>query len=133
MNRLTDGNIKVCVGHIQLTATATDNVTREDDLMFEYKIDLYNDGRGVHGGYDFRVGKLSLRQYNSGDTVEYSHNPFADENHDPFNASGTYPMGIHKIRWNVCDSSGNIGVCETLFEIKDCMAPIPKCKTGLLT
>ena len=128
-----DPNIKVCVGHIQLTAIATDNVTREDDLMFEYKIDLYNDGRGVHGGYDFRVGKLSLRQYNSGDTVEYSHNPFADENHDPFNASGTYPMGIHKIRWNVCDSSGNIGVCETLFEIKDCMAPIPKCKTGLLT
>jgi len=128
-----DPNIKVCVGHIQLTATATDNITQEDDLMFEYKIDLYNDGRGGHGGYDYRVGKLSLLQYNSGDTVEYSHNPFADENHDPFNASGTYPMGIHKIRWNVCDSSGNIGVCETLFEIKDCMAPIPKCKTGLLT
>lgn len=128
-----DSNIKVCVGHIQLTATATDNITREDDLMFEYKIDLYNDGRGGHGGYDFRVGKLSKHQHNKGDTVEYGPNPFADDYYNPFKASGTYPIGIHRIRWNVCDSSGNVGVCETLFEIKDCMAPIPKCKTGLLT
>ncbi len=128
-----DSNIKVCVGHIQLTASATDNLTQEDDLMFEYKIDLYNDGRGGHGGYDFRVGKLSKHQHNMGDTVEYGPNPFADDHYNPFKASGTYPIGIHRIRWNVCDSSGNIGVCETLFEIKDCMAPIPKCKTGLLT
>lgn len=128
-----DSNIKVCVGHIQLTASATDNITREDDLMFEYKFDLYNDGRGVHGGYDFRVGKLSKHQHNTGDTVEYGPNPFADDYYNPFKASGTYPIGIHRIRWNVCDSSGNVGVCETLFEIIDCMAPIPKCKTGLLT
>ncbi|MBK8243217.1 MAG: T9SS type A sorting domain-containing protein [Saprospiraceae bacterium] len=128
-----DSNIKVCVGHIQLTASATDNITREDDLMFEYKFDLYNDGRGVHGGYDFRVGKLSKHQHNTGDTVEYGPNPFADDYYNPFKASGTYPIGIHRIRWNVCDSSGNVGVCETLFEIKDCLAPIPKCKTGLLT
>lgn len=128
-----DSNIKVCVGHIQLTASATDNITQEDDLMFEYKIDLYNDGRGGHGSYDFRVGKLSKHQHNMGDTVEYGPNPFADDHYNPFKASGTYPIGIHRIRWNVCDSSGNIGVCETLFEIKDCMAPIPKCKTGLLT
>lgn len=128
-----DSNIKVCVGHIQLTASATDNITQEDDLMFEYKIDLYNDGRGGHGGYDFRVGKLSKHQHSTGDTVEYGPNPFADDYYNPFKASGTYPIGIHRIRWNVCDSSGNVGVCETLFEIKDCMAPIPKCKTGLLT
>lgn len=128
-----DSNIKVCVGHIQLTASATDNITREDDLMFEYKFDLYNDGRGVHGGYDYRVGKLSKHQHNTGDTVEYGPNPFADDYYNPFKASGTYPIGIHRIRWNVCDSSGNVGVCETLFEIKDCLAPIPKCKTGLLT
>lgn len=128
-----DSNIKVCIGHIQLTASATDNITQEDDLMWEYKIDLYNDGRGGHGGYDFRVGKLSKHQHNTGDTVEYGPNPFADDYYNPFKASGTYPIGIHRIRWNVCDSSGNVGVCETLFEIKDCMAPIPKCKTGLLT
>ncbi|MCC7027574.1 MAG: T9SS type A sorting domain-containing protein [Saprospiraceae bacterium] len=128
-----DSNIKVCIGHIQLTASATDNITQEDDLMWEYKIDLYNDSRGVHGGYDFRVGKLSKHQHNTGDTVEYGPNPFADDYNNPFKASGTYPIGIHKIRWNVCDSSGNVGVCETLFEIKDCMVPIPKCKTGLLT
>jgi hypothetical protein len=128
-----DPTLKVCVGHISLTATATDNCTPLDWLFWEYKIDAYNDGKGVHGGYDFRVGTLTQRQYNAGDTVEYSHNPFADDNHNPFNASGTYPIGIHKIRWNVEDGCGNIGVCETLFEIKDCKAPTPYCITGVIT
>ena len=128
-----DPTLKVCVGHISLTATATDNCTPVDWLFWEYKIDAYNDGKGVHGGYDFRVGTLTQRQYNAGDTVEYSHNPFADDNHNPFNASGTYPIGIHKIRWNVEDGCGNIGVCETLFEIKDCKAPTPYCLTGVIT
>lgn len=128
-----DPTLKVCVGHISLTATATDNCTSVDWLFWEYKIDAYNDGKGVHGGYDFRVGTLTQRQYNAGDTVEYSHNPFADDNHNPFNASGTYPIGIHKIRWNVEDGCGNIGVCETLFEIKDCKAPTPYCLTGVIT
>jgi len=128
-----DPTLKVCVGHISLTATATDNCTPLDWLFWEYKIDAYNDGKGVHGGYDFRVGTLTQKQYNAGDTVEYSHNPFADDNHNPFNASGTYPIGIHKIRWNVEDGCGNIGVCETLFEIKDCKAPTPYCITGVIT
>ncbi|MCC7027462.1 MAG: HYR domain-containing protein, partial [Saprospiraceae bacterium] len=128
-----DPTLKVCVGHISLTATATDNCTPLDWLFWEYKIDAYNDGKGVHGGYDFRVGTLTQRQYNAGDTVEYSQNPFADDNHNPFNASGTYPIGIHKIRWNVEDGCGNIGVCETLFEIKDCKAPTPYCITGVIT
>ncbi|HRI35432.1 MAG TPA: hypothetical protein PLD02_16905, partial [Saprospiraceae bacterium] len=128
-----DPTLKVCVGHISLTATATDNCTPLDWLFWEYKIDAYNDGKGVHGGYDFRVGTLTQKQYNAGDTVDYSHNPFADDNHNPFNASGTYPIGIHKIRWNVEDGCGNIGVCETLFEIKDCKAPTPYCITGVIT
>jgi hypothetical protein len=76
-------------------------------LFWEYKIDAYNDGKGVHGGYDFRVGTLTRKQYAAGDTVEYSHNPFADDDHNPFDASGTYPIGIHKIKWNVEDGCGN--------------------------
>ncbi|MBK7244875.1 MAG: HYR domain-containing protein [Saprospiraceae bacterium] len=128
-----DPTLKVCVGHISLTATATDNCTPIDWLFWEYKIDAYNDGKGIHGGWDYRVGTLTQRQYNAGDTVEYSHNPFADDRHNPFNASGTYPIGIHKIRWNVEDGCGNTGVCETLFEIKDCKAPTPYCLTGIIT
>ncbi len=128
-----DPTLKVCVGHISLTASATDNCTPIDWLFWEYKIDAYNDGKGIHGGWDYRVGTLTQRQYNAGDTVEYSHNPFADDRHNPFNASGTYPIGIHKIRWNVEDGCGNTGVCETLFEIKDCKAPTPYCLTGVIT
>ncbi|MBK9270565.1 MAG: HYR domain-containing protein [Saprospiraceae bacterium] len=123
----------VCVGHISLTASATDQCSPEDWLLWEYKIDAYNDGVGVHAGYDFRVGSLTRRAFNAGDTVEYSHNPFADNPRNPFDASGTYPIGIHKIIWFVEDGCANVGVCETLFEIKDCKAPTPYCHTGIIT
>ncbi|MBK8641095.1 MAG: M36 family metallopeptidase [Saprospiraceae bacterium] len=128
-----DSKLGVCVGHISLTASATDNCTPADWLFWEYKIDAFNDGKGVHGGYDFRVGTLTSKQYAAGDTVEFSHNPFADDSHNPFNASGTYPIGIHKIKWFVEDGCGNVGVCESLFEIKDCKAPTPYCLTGVIT
>jgi hypothetical protein len=76
---------------------------------------------------------LTQRQYNAGDTVEYSHNPFADGQSQSIQCKWNYPIGIHKIRWNVEDGCGNIGVCETLFEIKDCKAPTPYCLTGVIT
>ncbi|MEP7196438.1 MAG: HYR domain-containing protein [Saprospiraceae bacterium] len=123
----------VCVGHIALNAEATDNCSPIDWLLWDYKIDLYNDGKGIHGGYDYFVGSLTRKAYAAGDTVEYSHNPYADDNHNPFDASGTYPLGIHKICWFVEDGCGNIGVCCTLFEIKDCKAPTPYCLTGVIT
>ena len=128
-----DPALGICVGHISLTADATDNCSPLDWLFWEYKIDAFNDGKGVHGGYDFRVGTLTRKQYAAGDTVEYSHNPFADDDHNPFDASGTYPIGIHKIKWFVEDGCGNVGVCESLFEIKDCKAPTPYCLTGVIT
>jgi len=123
----------VCVGHISLTAEATDNCSPIDWLLWEYKIDAYNDGKGQHGGYDYRVGSLTKKAAAAGDTVEYSHNPFADDNHNPFDASGTYPIGVHKICWFIEDGCGNVGVCCTLFEIKDCKAPTPYCLTGIIT
>ncbi len=122
-----------CVGHISLTADATDNCSPIDWLLWEYKIDAFNDGVGQHGGYDFRVGSLTKKSAARGDTVEYSHNPYADDRHNPFDASGTYPIGIHKICWFVEDGCGNVGVCCTLFEIKDCKAPTPYCLTGVIT
>lgn len=128
-----DSSLQVCVGHIKLTAAATDHCTESNSLYWEYKIDAYNDGKGIHGGYDYRVGSLTRNQYKSGDTVQYSHNPFADDRHNPFNASGTYPIGIHRIIWFVEDGCGNIGSCETLFEIKDCKAPTPYCLPGIIT
>jgi hypothetical protein len=39
----------LCVNHITLTATAYDSCSPEDWLKWEYKIDIFNDGKGVHG------------------------------------------------------------------------------------
>jgi len=124
---------KVCYGHVILRASATDNCTPVDWLSWGYKIDLYKDGKGVHGGYDLNVGTLTRSSYAKGDTVEISHNPYADDRHDPFAASGTYPVGTHRICWFVEDGCGNMGVCCQDFTIRDCKAPTPYCATGVIT
>ena len=48
-------------------------------------------------------------------------------------ASGRYPLGVHKVRWTVSDVCGNISQCETTFEVKECKQPTPYCRTGLVT
>ncbi|NOT36154.1 MAG: HYR domain-containing protein [Saprospiraceae bacterium] len=123
----------VCYGHINLSASATDNCTPLDWLLWEYKIDINNDGKGVHGGFDARVGSLTQKQQSKGDTTEYSHNPYADDRHNPFNASGNYPIGTHNICWFVEDGCGNVGTCCGLFTIRDCKAPTPYCASGIIT
>ncbi|MCC6816318.1 MAG: T9SS type A sorting domain-containing protein [Saprospiraceae bacterium] len=118
----------VCVGHISLTATATDSCTQADWLSYDYKIDAYNDGT-----IDYTVGSLTRRQFALGDKPLLRNNPHADDPNNPFDASGVYPIGIHKITWYVEDGCGNIGTCSTLFEVKDCKAPTPYCLTGIIT
>ncbi|MBK7243174.1 MAG: hypothetical protein IPH98_04835 [Saprospiraceae bacterium] len=120
---------KMCFAHIDLTASATDNETLSDDLVWSYKIDLFNNGQGTYGGFDIFVGAKSTNQIKNGDKLEYQDNSYAD-NITPFKASGNYPIGLHRIRWIVRDQSGNIGECEKVFEIKDCKAPTPYCITG---
>jgi hypothetical protein len=128
-----DNTTGLCLGHIELCADATDNCSPLDWLFWEYKIDLYNDGVGTHSGYDFVVGSLTKRQFDNGEVPKFTHNPYADNPNSPFCASGTYPIGIHKIRWIVEDGCGNIGVRDELFEVKDCKAPTPYCLTGVIT
>ncbi len=123
----------ICEGHISLTASALDFCTPADWLKWEYKIDLYNDGLGTYGGYDFRVGALKRTEFNAGVRAFYRDNPSADSLGNPFNASGVYPIGVHKITWYVEDGCGNVGSCTKLFEIKDCKAPTPVCLTGIIT
>ncbi len=118
----------VCVAHISLTAAATDSCTQQDWLKFEYKIDLFN-----NGSFDYAVGALTRFEFSRGFLPPVRNNPFADNANNPFNASGTYPIGVHRIKWFVEDGCGNIGVCEKLFEIKDCKAPTPYCLTGIVT
>ncbi|MBK9108190.1 MAG: T9SS type A sorting domain-containing protein [Saprospiraceae bacterium] len=49
------------------------------------------------------------------------------------NASGTYPVGVHRIEWTAADSCGNAGKCIQIIRINDCKAPTPFCKPGLIT
>ncbi|MBK9729081.1 MAG: HYR domain-containing protein [Saprospiraceae bacterium] len=123
----------ICYGHISLVADATDNCSPLDWLFYDYKIDLFNDGIGTHQGYDFKVGPLTRKEYAAGRTPLFHHNPLADNENNPFEASGTYPIGIHKICWFVEDGCGNIGTLCQLFEVKDCKAPTPYCLTGVIT
>jgi hypothetical protein len=46
-------------------------------------------------------------------------------------ASGSYPLGTHKIVWKVTDQCGNWNTCTKLFTIKDCKKPTPICINGL--
>ncbi len=53
---------------------------------------------------------------------------FTGETND---ASGTYPLGTHKILWHVEDGCGNVSICEYLFIISDCKAPTPNLLNGI--
>ena len=122
-----------CHAPIKLTAEATDNCSPNDWLLWEYRIDLFNDGVGKYNGYDLQVGKLSKKAKQSGDTLEIADNPYAKNPKDPFEATGTYPLGVHKICWFVEDGCGNVGTCCTLFEVKDCVAPVIEAKDKFIT
>lgn len=87
-------------GPADLLLEANDDCTDSLDLVYNYWIDLDNDGSDDISG-------------NTND------------------ASGTYPLGTHKIRWNVEDGCGNVSICEYLFIISDCKAPTPNVLDGI--
>lgn len=118
-----------CVGYIELLATGEDSCTEVEHLRFEYKIDLFNDGAGPLGKYDLQVGPLSKID----EIPVISENPFADAPLNVLDASGAYPIGQHRLQWFVEDGCGNVNLCDTLFTVKDCKAPTPYCKPGLIT
>ncbi len=77
--------------------------TPAKDLKWTYHIDLFNDGEGP---------------YITGNTND---------------ASNIYPVGTHKITWNVYDKCGNHSSAMYLFTIEDCKQPTPYCITELTT
>jgi trimeric autotransporter adhesin len=123
----------ICYGRISLTADATDNCSPLDWLFFDYKIDLFNDGKGIHSGFDYAVGPLTKKDFAAGKAPVKRHNPAADNPNNPFDATGSYPIGIHNICWYVEDGCGNQTANCKLFEIKDCKAPTPYCDLGVIT
>lgn len=91
-------------GPIELGATATDNCT--DLLKWTYQIDVDNDG----------IFNASLTTSGVGNSID---------------ASGTYPVGSHRILYTFEDKCGNVVSCEQLFDIVNCKAPTPYCLNGL--
>ncbi len=89
-------------GSITLTASATDVCTTV--LKWSYKIDTNNDG-----------------------TFEI----FNSNNGNSINASGSYPVGKHKIVYTFEDKCGNVTSREQLFSIVNRKAPNAYVKQGL--
>jgi len=120
-------------GHLRLTASSMGTCVDVQSVFWFYRIDLMNDGLGPANGFDIATSPSSLRQYTLGDTAGLTINPYADRLAHPFDASGLYPYGIHRIIWEVIDSCGNSATSENLFEIIDCKAPISYCLTGIIS
>lgn len=116
-------SLGICQGHIELTVDAEDECTPDNWLNYEYKIDLDNDG-----DYDVYSGPAK-----PGQAPANYYNPYADDAKDATNASGVYPIGFHRITWFVEDGCGNVGTCDTVFQVLDCKQPTPYCKTGIIT
>jgi len=114
-----NNTIGACVGYAELVLDSVIDCTPYDDLVFEYKIDAFNDGT-----YDFVSSEYPNRVDN---------NPFADEEENSRNASGRYPLGTHRILWIVEDMCGNLQTCDYLFTVEDCKKPTPYCRTGVVT
>lgn len=92
-------------GGIILEATAQDDCTFADDLQWEYYVDIDNDGTfDIHNS---QVGRKAI-------------------------ATGDYPIGTHKILWEVRDGCGNTDTKTQLFTIKNCTKPSPVCKDALI-
>lgn len=108
-----------------------DQCTPPDWLFYSYRIDIDNDGLGKYNGFDCRVGTLNKRQYQAKDTVQFSDNPYALNHKDPFNPDGNYPIGTHKIVFEIEDGCGNISTYAQLFTLIASEKPKVDCKIGI--
>lgn len=91
-------------GPATLTAMGMDDCTPADELVWEYLIDLDNNGV-------FDIIKAG--------------------NGNKINASGRYKLGKHRIKYVFEDKCGNKVVKEILFTILNCKAPTPYCLNGV--
>ena len=105
--------------YIDLTCMPGDSCSPSDQIITGYQIDEFNDGIGKYpGAYDFKVGDLTLLEYFAGKLPIISDNPRAFNNANPFNASGRYPVGTHKISYFIEDLCGNKTVFTDTFVIR---------------
>lgn len=92
-----------CQARVFIQAVAEDDCTPEEELVWSYIIDEYNDGSlEVANGVGRRVDRL-------------------------------FPYGTHKITWTVKDGCGNISTCSNVFTVIDDKKPTPYCITEIGT
>jgi hypothetical protein len=95
-------------GYIELTMSSADACTAPEDMKWQYRIDLYNNG-------SFDIDSKNF---------PYPHNIISGPS---ANASKEYPIGTHRIVWTTWDQCGNKISCQHLFTIMNCKKPTPVC------
>ncbi len=94
-------------GFIELRASATDDCTPSENLVWSFEIDLFADG--VPDSPAIAMSGIG------GNIV----------------ADGTYPVGLHTILYTFEDRCGNMVSCLKEFEIVNCSGPTAACIQGL--
>ncbi len=118
-----------CPSITKLKWNGNDNCSSNQFLIYSYKIDLFNDSLGPLNQYDVVTGPSKFQEYKIGDSTDQL-NPFAFFPAHPFDASGVYPIGIHRIEIRAEDGCGNVSNSTHFFESKDCEGPEILCKTN---
>jgi hypothetical protein len=90
--------------YIELVQTATDDCTPDNQLVWSWQLDAFNDG-SINDG-----------DSGTGNTID---------------ASATYPIGEHRIVYTFEDKCGNKTTQEQFFTIESCKKPTPVCINGL--
>jgi hypothetical protein len=93
--------------YLELIQRAEDDCTPGEQLQWTYAVDLNND-------QTIDIGPIT----GLGDVID---------------ASGTYPLGHHRIIYSFEDRCGNRTVREQLLNLNSCKAPVPVCIHGLST
>ena len=91
-------------GPVVLTATATDDCTPTNELIWEYLVDLD------------RNGTYDIIRSGVGGSID---------------ASGRYKLGNHRIKYVFEDKCGNKVARERNFTVMNCKAPTPYCINGV--
>lgn len=93
-----------CTGFVNLVASATDDCTDTTNLVWYHEIDIDNNGT-IDQGYS---------------------GPGKD-------ASGVYPIGVHKVTFRVKDACNNEAICRFLLTVRDGKKPTPVCIGQIVT
>ncbi len=86
-------------GYVDLQMHASDSCTNSESLVYKYTIQLDTDSDDIPDTWM--------------ETVESSE------------VNGSYPLGMHRVQWEVEDGCGNAVSCETMIHVVDCTPPTP--------